>query len=112
MAVPFGSRTDARANEGETTMMNAVRANAARPSGARGLFASQILMLALAVMLTPAFGAAPSAPDVAKANPRLASLQIEIWPDLPRTRVGKVLKNEIKAQLLPASGQGQAAPGP
>src|SRR4029453_15859761 len=29
--------------------------------------------------------------------------QVEIWPDLPRSKVGKVLKNEIKAQLLPAS---------
>jgi acyl-CoA synthetase (AMP-forming)/AMP-acid ligase II len=27
-------------------------------------------------------------------------MKIEIWPDLPRSRVGKVLKNEIKAQLL------------
>jgi fatty-acyl-CoA synthase len=28
-----------------------------------------------------------------------APKQIEIWPDLPRSKVGKVLKNEIKAQL-------------
>ena len=25
--------------------------------------------------------------------------QIEVWPDLPRSKVGKVLKAEIKAQL-------------
>jgi acyl-CoA synthetase (AMP-forming)/AMP-acid ligase II len=25
--------------------------------------------------------------------------QVEIWPDLPRSKVGKVLKAEIKAQL-------------
>ncbi len=30
-----------------------------------------------------------------------APKQIEIWPDLPRSKVGKVLKPEIKAQLRP-----------
>jgi acyl-CoA synthetase (AMP-forming)/AMP-acid ligase II len=25
--------------------------------------------------------------------------QIEVWPDLPRSKVGKVLKTEIKKQL-------------
>jgi fatty-acyl-CoA synthase len=29
--------------------------------------------------------------------------QVEIWPDLPRSKVGKVLKTEIKAQLRAAS---------
>jgi len=28
--------------------------------------------------------------------------QIEIWPDLPRSRVGKVLKTDIKARLTPS----------
>jgi fatty-acyl-CoA synthase len=28
--------------------------------------------------------------------------QVEIWPDLPRSKVGKVLKTEIKAQLRAA----------
>jgi acyl-CoA synthetase (AMP-forming)/AMP-acid ligase II len=56
----------------------------------------------------------PAAPDVLKAfvRERIGSVktpkQIEIWPDLPRSRVGKVLKNEIKARLLPAPAQGQA----
>jgi acyl-coenzyme A synthetase/AMP-(fatty) acid ligase len=27
--------------------------------------------------------------------------QIEIWPDLPRSKVGKVLKRDIKATLTP-----------
>jgi acyl-CoA synthetase (AMP-forming)/AMP-acid ligase II len=27
--------------------------------------------------------------------------QIEIWPDLPRSKVGKVLKRDIKATLMP-----------
>jgi acyl-CoA synthetase (AMP-forming)/AMP-acid ligase II len=26
--------------------------------------------------------------------------QVEIWPDLPRSRVGKVLKSELKARFL------------
>ena len=29
-----------------------------------------------------------------------APKQVDVWPDLPRSKVGKVLKNEIKAQLL------------
>jgi fatty-acyl-CoA synthase len=29
-----------------------------------------------------------------------APKQVEIWPDLPRSKVGKVLKREIRAQLL------------
>jgi fatty-acyl-CoA synthase len=28
-----------------------------------------------------------------------APKQVEVWPDLPRSKVGKVLKTEIKAQL-------------
>jgi fatty-acyl-CoA synthase len=27
--------------------------------------------------------------------------QIEVWDDLPRSRVGKVLKAEIRAKMLP-----------
>jgi fatty-acyl-CoA synthase len=29
-----------------------------------------------------------------------APKQVEIWPDLPRSKVGKVLKNEVRSQLL------------
>jgi fatty-acyl-CoA synthase len=29
-----------------------------------------------------------------------APKQIEVWPDLPRSRVGKVLKAEVKSRLL------------
>jgi fatty-acyl-CoA synthase len=28
--------------------------------------------------------------------------QVEVWPDLPRSRVGKVLKSEVKSRLLNA----------
>ena len=30
--------------------------------------------------------------------------QVEIWPDLPRSKVGKVLKGEIKKQLVRSAG--------
>jgi fatty-acyl-CoA synthase len=30
--------------------------------------------------------------------------QVEIWPDLPRSKVGKVLKTEVKAQLTAGAG--------
>jgi acyl-coenzyme A synthetase/AMP-(fatty) acid ligase len=33
-----------------------------------------------------------------------APKQVEIWPDLPRSRLGKVLKSEIKAQLTGGRG--------
>jgi acyl-CoA synthetase (AMP-forming)/AMP-acid ligase II len=46
-------------------------------------------------------------PDDVKAfvKARIGSVktpkQVEIWPDLPRSKVGKVLKAEIRAGLLP-----------
>ncbi len=50
-------------------------------------------------------GQSISADDVkAFVKSRVGSIkapkQVEIWPDLPRSKVGKVLKNEIKATLL------------
>ena len=29
-----------------------------------------------------------------------APKQVEVWPDLPRSKVGKVLKADIRTQLL------------
>jgi len=34
-----------------------------------------------------------------------APKQVEIWPDLPRSKVGKILKPEIRSRLR-ASGDG------
>ncbi len=51
-------------------------------------------------------------PDAVKAfvKERIGSVktpkQIEIWPDLPRSKVGKVLKQEVKRQLLPEPSPG------
>jgi acyl-CoA synthetase (AMP-forming)/AMP-acid ligase II len=39
-----------------------------------------------------------------------APKQVETWQDLPRSKVGKVLKNEVKAQQLSQTGLG--SPGP
>jgi acyl-CoA synthetase (AMP-forming)/AMP-acid ligase II len=50
-----------------------------------------------------------SADDMlAFANGRLGSVkapkQVEVWPDLPRSRIGKVLKNQVKARLFGGAG--------
>jgi len=39
-----------------------------------------------------------------------APKQVETWQDLPRSKVGKVLKNEVKARLLSQTGQGSSGP--
>ena len=31
-----------------------------------------------------------------------APKQVEVWPDLPRSKVGKVLKPDVRARLLTA----------
>jgi acyl-CoA synthetase (AMP-forming)/AMP-acid ligase II len=41
-----------------------------------------------------------------------APKQVEIWPDLPRSRVGKVLKKEVRSRLLDQARQQAAAPPP
>jgi len=86
-------------------MTNSIRRNAIWPSGARAFCAPRILILILAVMLPPAFAAPAPARDVAKGNPRLASLQIEIWPEFDRPAAALViLRGEIAADVaLPAA---------
>ena len=34
-----------------------------------------------------------------------APKQVEVWPDLPRSRIGKVLKSEVRARLLGGDGR-------
>lgn len=86
-------------------MTKAVGGNAAPSRGARAYFGSGILLLILAILFAPAFAAAPAARDAAKANPRLASLQIEIWPEFDRPAAALViLRGEIAAGVpLPAA---------
>ena len=101
----LGCGSDGKVNEGDTTMTNVLRRNASRPGGASAFFASRILILFLAVILAPAFAAAQSERNVAKAISRLASLQIEIWPEFDRPAAALViLKGEIAANVpLPAA---------
>ena len=52
--------------------------------------------------------AAVTADDVrAFVRDRLGSVkapkQVEVWPDLPRSKVGKVLKADIKSRLRPGA---------
>jgi acyl-CoA synthetase (AMP-forming)/AMP-acid ligase II len=37
-----------------------------------------------------------------------APKQVEVWPDLPRSKVGKVLKKEIRAELLKRAAEAAA----
>jgi len=81
--------------------------------------ALRILMLSLAVMLAPAFGADIPARDLAARNPRLVKLQFEIWPEYDRPSAALViLRGEIAAEValpapmsvrIPASSGGPAA---
>jgi acyl-CoA synthetase (AMP-forming)/AMP-acid ligase II len=51
---------------------------------------------------------------IAFAKTRIGSLKapklVEIWSELPRSKVGKVLKREIRGQLVPQSPQMASAP--
>jgi acyl-CoA synthetase (AMP-forming)/AMP-acid ligase II len=55
------------------------------------------------VQLRPGAGAGPEEIRVF-ARERLGGVkapkQVEVWPDLPRSKVGKVLKREIRDSLL------------
>src|SRR3972149_4401182 len=86
-------------------MTKAVGENATRSRDARVFCGSRILLLILAILFSPAFAAAASARDLAEGNPRLASLQIEIWPEFDRPAAALViLKGEIAANVpLPAA---------
>jgi len=100
-------------------MTNTDPRSAMEISGNRALFVSRVLMLSLAVMLPPAFGADIPPRDLAAANPRLATLQLEIWPEYDRPSAALViLRGEIAAGVplpapisvrIPASSGGPAA---
>ena len=56
-------------------------------------------------VLQPKPGAAVDAREVqAFVKERIGSVkapkQVEVWPDLPRSKIGKVLKPEIRARML------------
>jgi hypothetical protein len=85
-------------------MSKTVQRYAMPPDGARALFASRIFILILALLVSPAFAASPAAPEAVRGNPRLASLQVEIWPEFDRPAALVILRGEIAADApLPAS---------
>lgn len=77
--------------------------NARVRGGAHAFFASRIWILFLTVMLSPAFAAAPAASSAAKGGTRLASLQVEIWPEYDRPAALVIMRGELAADVtLPA----------
>jgi len=80
--------------------------------------AQALATLILTVMLIPAVAAAPAGGGVAKNAPRLASVQIEIWPEYDRPAALVILKGELAGDVglpaavslrIPASSGGPAA---
>ena len=85
-------------------MKETMRRQRTRTGGAQAAFAARILLLVLAFMLLPALAAGPSSGGTPKGNPRLASLQIEIWPEFDRPAALVILKGELAATVaLPAT---------
>jgi fatty-acyl-CoA synthase len=66
-------------------------------------------------VVQPYPGQEPADEDIrAFVKARLGSVkapkQVELWPDLPRSKVGKVLKNEVKSRLLSRAGHDTRSP--
>ncbi len=87
-------------------------------AGAAAVFFSGISMALFAILLVPALAAAQSGRGAPQKNPRLASLQIEIWPEYDRPAALVLLKGELAADAalpadvslrIPASSGGPAA---
>ena len=85
-------------------MKETMRRQGTSAGGANVFFMSRNLMLVLAVKLLPPLAAGPSSGGAPKGNPRLASLQIEIWPEFDRPAALVILKGELAADVaLPAA---------
>ena len=89
-----------------------------RSGTALAVIASRILTVVLAFALLPAFAASPAGNGAPKGSPRLASLQIEIWPEFDRPAALVILRGELAADValpaavslrIPASSGGPAA---
>lgn len=94
--------------------MNYTARRRAGSAGAR--LASAFATLVLAIVLLPAFAAAPA--GAAKGPPRLESLQIDIWPEYDRPAALVILRAQLATDValpaavslrIPASSAGPAA---
>lgn len=82
----------------------ATRGRVSIPASTAATFVRGLWMVVLAILVLPAFAAAPPARDAAQANPRLASLRIDIWPEYDRQAVLIILKAELSPDTpLPAA---------
>ncbi len=85
-------------------MMGTTRRPGRQTGYASAAFMSRIFIIILTLSLLPAFAAAPSTSIAPKKNPRLASLQIEIWPEFDRPAALVILRGELAADVaLPAA---------
>ena len=78
----------------------------------------RLLMAVLALVLLPAFAAGPATSGAVEKNPRLANLQIEIWPEYDRPAALVILRGALAADAalpadvtlrIPASSGGPSA---
>jgi hypothetical protein len=93
------TRTQLRLNVKDTKHRRGV------PGGGAAAFASAMAIAVFAIMPLLAFAAVPPGRNAAQERPRVASLQIDIWPEFDRGSAALViLKGEFAANLaLPAS---------
>jgi len=85
-------------------MKDTTRKQGTRGGGAPASFVFKLIAAVLALILLPAFAAGPSTSGAPKKNPRLASLQIEIWPEFDRPAALVILGGELAADVaLPAA---------
>lgn len=85
-------------------MKGSTRRQGTQAGGAQAVFVSRILIVVLAIILLPALAAGPPSRSAPKGNPRLASLQIEIWPEFDRPAALVILRGELAADVaLPAA---------
>lgn len=72
--------------------------------GARANLAARLLMALLAFALLPAFAAGPTGGGAPLRNPRLESMQIELWPEFDRPAALVILRGALAADAkLPAN---------
>lgn len=75
-----------------------------RAGGASAAWMSRLLMGLLALTLLPAFAAGPSGGGAPLRNPRLESMQIEVWPEFDRPAALVILRGALAADTkLPAN---------